>query len=325
MTDTGTGSDADSGVVTNTSPSAPALLIVGHGTRSAAGVAQFQAFVERVGERAGGTPVDGGFIELSRPPVADAVARLVEAGRTRLAAVPLTLVAAGHAKGDIPGALARERIRHPGLRYAYGRPLGPHPTLLTALEERIDTVCPRDERAEVTVLLVSRGSTDPDANAEIAKVARLLWEGRGFAGVEPAFISLAEPSVPAGLERCRLLGASRIVVAPYFLFAGVLPDRVVAQAAGWAADHPDIDVRCTGLLGDCEGLVDLVLERFTEALAGDIRMNCDTCLYRVALPGFEHRVAAPQAPHDHPDDPAHPHGHQHHHGHGHHRHASRTA
>ncbi|ONH35283.1 cobalamin biosynthesis protein CbiX [Protofrankia sp. BMG5.30] len=345
---TGAATDGAPEAATNSGPdggpSAPALLIVGHGTRSAAGVAQFQEFVERVRERADGTPVDGGFIELSRPPVADAVARLVDAGHRRLAVVPLTLVSAGHAKGDIPGALARERARHPGLRYTYGRPLGPHPTLLTALDERIDAVYPHAERAKVIVLLVSRGSTDPDANAEIAKVARLLWEGRGFAGVEPAFISLAEPGVPAGLERCRRLGASRIVVAPYFLFTGVLPERVVSQAAGWAAEHPDVDVRCAGLLGDSDALVDLVFERFAEALAGDIRMNCDTCLYRIALPGFEHRVAAPQAPHDHPDDPAHPHGHHHHdhhddrghshdhgqvgdghgHGHGHHRHVSRT-
>ncbi len=301
--------------------SRPALLLVGHGTRSAPGVSQFQAFVDRVRKRAGETVVDGGFIELSSPPVADAVARLVATGQRRLAVVPMTLVAAGHSKGDIPGALARERTRHPGLDYTYGRPLGPHPTLLAALDERIGVVCPRRDRADTTVLLVSRGSTDPDANAEIAKVARLLWEGRGFAGVEPAFISLADPGVPAGLERCRRLGASRIVVAPYFLFAGVLPDRVVAQARGWAAEHRGVDVRCAGLLGDSDGLVDLVLERFGEALDGDIRMNCDTCLYRVALPGFAHRVGAAQTPHDHPDDPTHPHGHHHHlDGHPHHSH-----
>ncbi|WP_322747776.1 MULTISPECIES: sirohydrochlorin chelatase [unclassified Frankia] len=298
----------------------PALLIVGHGTRSAGGVSQFQTFVDLVRTRAGGTPVDGGFIELSRPPVADVVARFVAAGQHRLAVVPLTLVAAGHAKGDIPAALARERARHPSFDYTYGRPLGPHPTLLAALDERIATVCSRADRAQTTVLLVSRGSTDPDANAEVAKVARLLWEGRGFAGVEPAFISLAEPGVPAGLDRCARLGASQIVVAPYFLFTGVLPDRVIAQARGWAAQNPTVDLRCAGLLGDHDGLVDLVLERFHEALDGDIRMNCDTCLYRVALPGFEHRVGAPQTPHDHPDDPTHPSGHHQHHGHGHHPH-----
>ncbi|MCK9900745.1 sirohydrochlorin chelatase [Frankia sp. Cpl3] len=299
---------------------APALLIVGHGTRDRDGAEQFRRFVIRVRERAGGLAVDGGFIELSAPPVADAVTRLVDAGHHRLGVVPLTLVSAGHAKGDIPGSMARERDRHPQLTYAYGRPLGPHPSLLALLEERIDAVCPPGQRSATTVLLVGRGSTDPDANAEVVKVARLLWEGRGFAGVEVAFISLAEPSVPAGLERIRRLGGTRVVVAPYFLFTGVLPRRTVAQAQEWAAAHPQVAVACAGLLGDGPALVDLVLERYREALGGDIRMNCDTCLYRIALPGHAHRVGQVQTPHDHPDDPTSPHGHDHSHGHGQHAH-----
>lgn len=284
-------------------PRPPALLIVGHGTRSAAGVAEFAALVSRVQARAGGLAVGGGFIELSRPPLADAVAELVAAGERDFGVVPLVLVAAGHAKGDIPAAVARERRRHPGTSYRYGRPLGPHPTLLALLAANLDAVLPADRRASTTVLLVGRGSTDPDANAEVAKVARLLWEGRGIGAVEYAFVSLAEPGVAAALERCRRLGAQRIVVLPYFLLPGVLPDRVIEQARTYAHAHPDLDVRCGGLLGDSDALADLVLERYSEALAGDIRMSCDTCQYRVALPGFESRLHAPQHPHDHPDDP----------------------
>jgi sirohydrochlorin cobaltochelatase len=122
------------------------------------------------------------------------------------------------------------------------------------------------------------------------------------------------------MERARLLGAHRIVVAPYFLFSGVLPDRVGRQAREYAAEHPDLDVRVAGLLGDCDELVDIVTERYHEAIAADIRMNCDTCLYRVALPGHEHRVGAPQTPHHHPDDPVHGHGHDGQHGHHTHTH-----
>ncbi|MFG3707137.1 uroporphyrinogen-III C-methyltransferase [Micromonospora sp. NPDC047670] len=300
-----------------------ALVIVGHGTRSAAGVDQFVAFVERVRRRAAGTlgDVEGGFIELSRPPLTDAVGALVDRGHRSLVALPLVLTAAGHGKGDIPAALARERQRHPGLSYVYGRPLGPHPLLHTALEQRIDAALGGDDRAGTWVALIGRGSTDPDANAEVAKVARLLWEGRGYAGVEPGFISLAEPSVPAVLDRLRRLGARRIVVAPYFLFAGVLPDRIVAQSADFAAAHPDLDVRVADLIGDCDALADLVLERHAEARGGDIRMNCDTCAYRVLMPGFADKVGRPQTPHDHPDDPVDGHGHHHHdHHHGQHDH-----
>ena len=90
----------------------------------------------------------------------------------------------------------------------------------------------------MTVLLVGRGSTDPDANAEVHKAARLLWEGRGYAGVETAFVSLAAPDVPSGLDRCVKLGARRIVVLPYFLFTGILPDRVRQQTRGLGGGAP---------------------------------------------------------------------------------------
>ena len=284
----------------------PPLLIVGHGTRSDAGVAEFTRLVGQVRARtAGQVPgVDGGFIELSPPSVADAVARLIPAmgGPGPIVAVPLVLTAAGHGKGDIPAALARELARHPGLSYSYGRPLGPHPVLHDILAARIDAALAGAPRADTLVVLAGRGSTDPDANAEIAKVARLLWEGRGYAGVEFCFISLAEPSVPAALERAVLLGARRIVVAPYFLFPGVLPDRVAAQSHEFAAAHPGLTVTVA------DELAGLVLERYDEALEGDIRMNCDTCAYRVPLPGFADKVGRPQIPHFHPDDEA---GHRH--------------
>jgi sirohydrochlorin cobaltochelatase len=290
---------------------APPLLVVGHGTRSHAGVEEFARLVERLRKQLAADAVDvsGGFIELAPPPLATAVRELVDAGHRRLVVVPLVLVAAGHAKGDIPAAMAREQQRHPGLGYAYGRPLGPHPALLSLVESRIGAVLAGVDGADTAVVLVGRGSTDPDANAEVAKVARLLWEGRGYAFVETAFVSLAWPAVPEALERACRLGARRVVVAPYLLFPGVLPDRVVAQAAEFAAQRRTVDVRVAGLLGDCDQLADLVVERYREAVSGDIRMNCDTCIYRVAMPGFEQRIGAAQTPHYHPDDDTHPQGH----------------
>lgn len=306
----------------------PPLLIVGHGTRSTDGVAAFGALVSRVRELAGRRlpAVDGGFIELSKPSVTEAVARLPGGRYQEIVAVPLVLTAAGHSKGDIPASLAREGSRHPGLRWRYGRALGPHPALLEIMADRIDAALAGADQAGTQIVLVGRGSTDPDANAEVAKVARLLWEGRGYAGAEFCFISLAEPSVPAALEKARRLGAGRAVIAPYFLFPGVLPDRVASQASEFAARHPGMDVRVAGLIGDCQELAGLVLERYEEAIRGDIRMNCDTCAYRIAMPGFASKVGRPQTPHHHPDDPAGPgpwphgpwpHGHDHAHHNGH--------
>ncbi len=283
----------------------PALLVAGHGTRDPAGVAAFTALTRRVGDASGpdGPDVAGGFIELSGPPIRDAVTELAARGHRELVAVPLMLSAAGHSKGDVPASLAREAERHPGLSVRYGRPLGPHPVLLGLLARRIAAVTDGLPPPHA-VLVVGRGSTDPDANADVCKVTRLLWEGRDYEFTETAFVSLARPGVAGGLERCRRLGARSIVVARYFLFPGVLPDRIAEQAAGYAAGHPGLDIRCTGVLGDCDEIAGLVTERYREAIAGDIRMNCDTCMYRTAMAGFTHRVGAPQHPHDHPHDHA---------------------
>jgi sirohydrochlorin cobaltochelatase len=291
----------------------PPLLLAAHGTTDQAGVDAFAALGERVGQLAAadGTRVAGGFIELSAPALREAVTGLAASSPGPIVAVPLMLSAAGHAKGDIPAALARERTRHPGASFTYARPLGPHPALIDLLAARIAAA----GTGQPAVLLVGRGSTDPDANADVVKTARLLWEGRDYPLAETAFVSLARPDVAEGLERCRLLGARRIVVARYFLFPGVLPDRVAEQAAAYAAAHPELDIACTDVLGDCDEIAALVWERYHEALAGDIRMNCDVCVYRIAMPGFEHRVGEPQHPHDHPhdhiDDVPHPQAHAH--------------
>ena len=294
------------------------LLVVGHGTVDEAGVSMFMAFVERL-RAASPVPVEGGFLELASPPIQEAVTALVAGGHRQLDVVPLVLVAAGHSKGDVPAALERERLRNPGVTFRYARPLGPHPLLLADLTDRLADVVAPEAWPDTAVVLVGRGATDPDANGEVAKVARLLLEGRGIGTVETSFVSLAEPGVPAALDRADRLGFKRIVVLPYFLFAGVLPDRIVAQARAWADEHPDHEVLTASVIGPSDRLVELAQERWRELEAGDIRMSCDTCMYRVLMPGFEAKVGLPQTPHDHPDDPTH---HHHHHGegHGHHHH-----
>ncbi|WP_432093837.1 CbiX/SirB N-terminal domain-containing protein [Streptomyces sp. bgisy100] len=215
-------------------------------------------------------------------PLADAVAGLAERGVTRCAAVPLTLVGSGRAADGVTDALADETRRHPGIAYRYGRALGPHPLLLRALDRRLDEALGEaarspSDRARTTVLLVGAGSTDPAGNAEVHLAARLLWEGRGFAGVETAFVSLAAPDVPSGLDRCLRLGAQRIVVLPYFLFAGALPDRAWQQSEGWASAHPEVEVISADVIGPAEELADLVLERYREAVGDGPEQLCDSC------------------------------------------------
>ncbi|HEU4848269.1 MAG TPA: sirohydrochlorin chelatase [Rubrobacteraceae bacterium] len=287
--------------------SEPALLIVGHGSRDPRGAEEFQELVSLVRARAP-MPVEGGFIELSRPPISECVNNLRERGAREVSAVPLMLLAAGHAKDDVPATLVREKLTHPDLDFHYGRALGIRPELLELMDERISAVVPGEEREGTAVLIVGRGSSDPDANSDLAKMARLFFEGRPYPLVETAFVSLAPPSVTEALERCKRLGAGHVAVFSYFLFTGVLEERIREQSRNFAEDNPEVEVRYAGYFGPDARVAALVMERYRESFEGDIRMNCDVCVHRVALPGFEEKVGAPATPHYHPDE----HGHHHH-------------
>lgn len=275
-----------------------ALMLVGHGSRSPEGVAEYWRLASVLRRVAPALDVGCGFIELAEPDLDAGFDALVAGGARSVVAVPLVLLGASHLKADGPDAMARARLRHPGVHFAYARALGIHPSLLALAEARVRQAVGPQDAARTHVVLVGRGSSDPDANADLYKVARLLWDGRGFAGVEPAFVSLAHPSVPEALERCRRLGATRVAVVPYFLFTGVLVERIAAQARGWSGAEVVVGEH----LGAVEPVANLVLERYREALEGGALMNCDLCIYRVALPGYEDRVvryAAPAAGHHH--------------------------
>ncbi|MDP9477078.1 MAG: sirohydrochlorin chelatase [Actinomycetota bacterium] len=296
----------------------PALLIVGHGSRDERGAREFHELVRLVREKSPYLPVEGGFIELSKPPISECVNRLVEGKVRKISAVPLMLLAAGHAKDDIPATLVREGLSHPDVDFGYGRALGIRPELLGLMDERISAVVPEDEKDEWAVLVVGRGSSDPDANSDLFKASRLFGEGRPYETVETAFVSMTPPKVHEGLERLRKLGAKKVAVFSYFLFTGVLEERIREQSEEFAGQNPDLEVRYAGYFGPDARVADLVLERYREAVRGDIRMNCDVCVHRVALPGFEEKVGAPATPHYHPDENGHDHSHGHdHHGHHH--------
>jgi sirohydrochlorin ferrochelatase len=281
----------------------PALLLIGHGSRSERGVAQFFELAELVRAAAPHLLVVSGLIEHARPSLDEAVTQAAESdagAESGVVAVPLVLLPAGHLKDDGPAALARGRSRFPAVGFRYARHLGVHPLVLAAIEERCRAALLNlGERAgPATIVLVGRGSTDPDANSDLYKAARLLADRRSIGGdpvldeVQPAFVSLARPSVPEALDRARRLGAERIAVVPYFLFTGILLDRIGREARSWAAGE-GVPVALGEEIGPDGRLVELVLERFEEASGAVPPMNCDGCIYRLALPGYEERVGRP--------------------------------
>ena len=161
-------------------------------------------------------------------------------GASAIDAVPGMLFAAGHAKNDIPSVLNGFAAANPALRVRYGRDLAVDPLLLRAAAERIEAAQePGDAAlADSLLVVVGRGTSDPDANSNIAKVTRMLWEGLGFGWAETCYSGVTTPLVGPALERIAGFGFKRIVVFPYFLFTGVLVRRIYDAVDAAARAHP---------------------------------------------------------------------------------------
>jgi sirohydrochlorin cobaltochelatase len=176
-------------------------------------------------------------------------------------------------------------------------------------------------------MVVGRGTSDPDANSNITKVARMLWEGMGFGWCEISYSGVTFPLVGPGLEHAARLGYRRIIVFPYFLFTGVLVKRIYSITDEMAEKHPETEFLKARYLNDHPLVLDAFAERVQEILAGENKMNCGLCKYREQVLGFEPEVGRRQESHHHhvegigtDADHVHQHNHDHDHDHGHHHH-----
>ncbi len=234
------------------------LVAVAHGSkdpRASATIAELAAVAR---ERSPGLDLRTAFLGHA-PPSLPQVLGTIEADRD-VTVLPLLLTAAYHSKADIPRMLAR--IPRP--RVSYGATLGPHPLLLDALDRRLAEALsmsgPTAHRdpSRTAVVLAAAGSTDPGANATIARMAA-QWQARaGWLAVRPAYASAAEPSPATAVTGLLQEGAPRVVVATYLLAPGLFADRIhhTALAAGAAAVSP--------ALGACAEVADVMLDRFAQ-------------------------------------------------------------
>jgi sirohydrochlorin cobaltochelatase len=280
-------------------------MLCGHGSRSGAAVAEFAKLAEALRPRFPEWPVEYGYLEFANPVIRDGLDALRSKGVGRILAVPGMLFAASHAKNDIPSVLNTYARRH-GVAIDYGRELGVDARMLAAAADRVrEAIAAMDSRdgpvaeADTTLVVVGRGASDPDANANVAKMARLLWEGFGFGWCETAYSGVTFPLVEPCLERVARLGPKRVIVFPYFLFSGILIDRIYGFTDTVAARHPSIAFGKAPYLGDHPAVIDTFAERVREILDGQAVMNCGLCKYRTQVLGFEAEVGAPQESHHH--------------------------
>lgn len=312
----------------------PAIMICGHGSRDKGAVEEFNQLAVRISERLPDHKVESGFLEFATPVIRDGLDKLRAAGAQKIVCLPGMLFAAGHVKNDLPSEVNTYAADHEGLEMILAADLGIDARLLDAAKQRVEEALDDTVAREDTLLLVvGRGTNDSDANSNVAKVTRMLWEGLGLGWAETAYSGVAYPLVDQALARVTRMGFKRIVVFPYFLFSGILVTRIYNWADEAGAANPDVEIVKASYLNDHPKVIDAFIARMEEALNGEGNMNCQLCKYREQIIGHEHDLGAPQVGHHHhvqgvgtednPEDRGvhHGHGHHHHgHHHGHHHH-----
>ncbi|WP_019506030.1 sirohydrochlorin chelatase [Pleurocapsa sp. PCC 7319] len=295
-------------------PNPKPLLAIGHGTRNASGRQTFLDFVETYQKLDTSRPVIPCFLELTEPTIQQGVEACIEQGYTEITALPILLFAARHNKFDVTNELDRARSPYPKLSFNYGRHFGITPKIIELWRDRLAELDRPDKnphnisREDTVLLFVGRGSSDPDANGDVCKLARVIWEGSGYKTVETCFIGISHPRLEEGFRRAYLYQAKRIIVLPYFLFTGTLMSKIINISAQQQEQHPDIDIACLSEMGIAPQLLQVIREREIEAQLGQVAMNCEMCKFRLAAVdghgnGYHHHA------HHH-------HGHHHHHPNG---------
>ena len=306
------------------------VMICGHGSRNVRAVEEFASLQSSLAARLPEYTVEYGFLEFAKPIIRDGLDKLRDLGINHVLAVPGMLFSAGHVKNDIASVLNEyQRSQNdPTFKIEYGRALDIDTRMLYAAEARVRdamAAAPNNVPIEETLLMVvGRGTSDPDANGNINKICRFIWEGMGFGWGEVCYSGVTFPLIAPGLEHAAKLGYRRIVVFPYFLFTGVLVRRIYDITDQIAEKFPDIEFLKAGYLNDHPQVIGTFEDRVRGILIGDNNMNCQLCKYREQVLGFEAHQGLPQMSHhhhvegigtgedEHTDDHAHAHSHHHH-------------
>ena len=281
-----------------------AILICGHGSRNKLAIVEFQELTKFIQKRYPNFLVEYGFLEFAKPSIVDALDKLKDLSVKKVIAIPAMLFAAGHVKNDIPSLLMNYSSKT-GIEIIYGRELGINNLMISAACERVKDVFKQNNNLkpeESLLVVVGRGSSDPDANSNVSKITRMIVEGIGLGWGETVFSGVTFPLVEPGLKNVVRLGYKNIIVFPYFLFSGVLVTRIKRQSDLVAINNPNISFIHAKYLSSQSYVVDTFVERIEEILnnEGNNFMNCSTCKYRSNLFGFEKEVGMVQeSHHDH--------------------------
>lgn len=202
-----------------------AVIYVCHGSRVAEGREQAVDFIKRFMNHGLASIQEYCFLELAVPTIEEAFTRVINQGAKKIVVIPVLLLNAAHAKKDIPDEVKKAASRYPEVEVIYSSPIGVHEKMVELLVERIKET--KDELNDNSmVLLVGRGSSDPDVKQDLNEIADLLKVNIGVRSVEACFLSVSSPSFDAGLKKAGAGNYEKVFIIPYLLFTGILMKHI---------------------------------------------------------------------------------------------------
>jgi len=112
------------------------------------------------------------------------------------------------------------------------------------------------------LLLIAHGSRREASNTEIRELAARLERisGDRFDCVMPAFLELAEPDIPTGVDLCVKAGATTVTAVPYFLSAGRhVASDIPAELEKAHRLHESVTIYQSDYLGKHDSVIELLL------------------------------------------------------------------
>lgn len=247
-----------------------AVLYICHGSRVKEASDQAISFIKRCMER-GEFPIqEYSFLELSEPTIEQAFLQCVQKGATVIHVIPVLLLTAAHAKIDIPEILVGLTKEYPEIKIRYGRPIGVHEKMVEIVVEKIKK-SPLSHTNELLVLLVGRGSSDPEVKRDLGNIAALVEAKLPGIAVKDCYLTAAAPSFIEGIEYANASSYKNILVIPYLLFTGILM-KSMTKTIKELADSQKI-YELTPYLGYHPFIADILNERLKEVAEEDIYVS----------------------------------------------------
>jgi sirohydrochlorin ferrochelatase len=226
------------------------LVLTAHGSADPRSAASVHALARTIARVRRSVDVRVAFCEQNSPNLRDVLA---STGRDAVV-VPLLLADAYHARVDIPAM-----IDESGSCARQADVLGEDDRLIAVLRQRLAHAGVSRLDPDVGVLVTAVGSSRPQANARTATVADYLVQHTNWTATT-AFATGPHPTLAEAAEVLRERGASRLVIAPWFLAHGRITDRV----AEYARTH---GIPMAEPLGPHRLVAETVLDRFDEEVA----------------------------------------------------------